>query len=155
MSFGPIIGGGSGGGGGGLAPVTITATTDEIDASDAANMDIPLPAGITAATILRATVTRTAGTSTSVSVELYPTDSRASGDKAILFGNAFGGVDITGTDVPFYGPWDTTGGNLSTNAMSYTNTDSDEFVRAVVVNRHFDQPGTFRVDLDILPLGGA
>lgn len=151
----PILsGGGSGGGGGdGLALVTITGTTGSIDGSDASNLDIALPAGVTRCTIMSATLTLVGGTSTSASVEVFPTDARSSGDKVCVFGNAFAGVTLAGVDEPFFGPWNTTGGNISTAAMAYNNAEADEFVRVVVHNRHFEDTGAYRVDLEILPIG--
>lgn len=150
MAFGPIIPpAGSGGGGSGFAPVTITGTTDSIDESDAADLDIALPAGVTDFFVMGARLTRTAGASALAGVALYQTDARSDAASHV-FGDSFSGVDMPG---PVKGPLNTTGGNSSRAGICIQS--DGEFARLVVYNRDFSSPGTFQVELDILPHSGA
>lgn len=151
MAFGPIIGGGSGGGGGGgLSVVTITGTTAAIDSSDATDLDVALPAGIDQFYVIGARIVRTAGASVLVGARLYPTAARNTG-YSLVFGNQFGGVDIGGS--PIAGPLDTTGGNESRAGIAMSS--DGEFARCVIYNNDFAESGTFRLELDIIPIEGA
>ena len=134
----------------GASAVTITGATASIDASDAADLTIALPAGVTRYYVIGASITMTGGTSQLASVRAYPTAARDT-DLAMLFGNQFGGVDITGVDAPVYGPYDTTGGNLSRSGMAMASVG--EFVYLTVHNNDGANSGAFSVSLDILPRG--
>lgn len=149
MAFGPIIPpASSGGGGGGLTPVTITGETAEVDASDATDLDIALPAGITRYNIVGARLTRTGGTSALCGVAVYQTEARSDA-ASFVFGDSFSGVDMPG---PVKGPLNTTGGNTSRAPIAIQS--DGQFARLVVSNRDFSNAGTFSIALDILPLGG-
>lgn len=138
----------AGGGGGGFAPVTITGTTGEIANSSAADLDIALPAGITRYEIVGARVTRTAGAASTCSVAVYQTDARS--DTAVyVFGDSFSGVDMPG---PVKGPVTPAPGGAVSRAPISIQSES-EFARLTIANPDFDDPGTFAVELDILPLG--
>lgn len=151
MGFGRLTFFGSGGGGGGgLEIVPITGSTASIDASDATDLTIALPAGVSRFYVLGASITRTAGTSASAGVRIYPTAARDT-DLAMLLGNQFAGVSLGADDVPTYGPYDTTGGNLSRSGLAMTSVG--EFAYLTVHNNDGGASGTFTVTLDILPIG--
>lgn len=147
MAFGPVIGGGGSGGGGGLAVVTLTGATAEVDPSDATDLDLALPSGITQFFILGARLTRTAGTSALGGVGVHEQSNRLD-TASWVFGDSFSGVDMPG---PVNGPINTTGGNTSRAGICITS--DAENVHLVVYNRDFSDAGTFSVSVDILPIG--
>ena len=134
------------GGGGGLALFTVTGTTDSIDESNAADLTLALPGGVSRFYIVGATLERAGGASALAGVTLYPTAARSSG-AALLFGDAFSGVDMPG---PVNGPYDTTGGNVARSGIAMAS--EAEFAYLTVHNRDFSNAGSFTVTITCLPV---
>lgn len=133
-----------------FAPIFLTGATAEIDASDAADLDIALPAGVSRCVILWAAIERTAGAAGSVRVILYANDARSVYPRYI-FGSAFSGRPFDQN--PLSGPMEESGGNGLFYTHNYTNIEGDAFLRFVVNNQDFfEEAGTFRLDLIVLPL---
>lgn len=147
MPFGPMIGGG--GSGSSFSPVTISGVTSSIDPTDATNLAIALPAGITQFFVMGARLSRDAGDSALCGVALHEQADRLD-TASFVFGDAFSGVDMPG---PVSGPRNTTGGNTSRAGICIQS--EGEFAYLVVSNRDFSDEGAFSVELDILPYAGA
>lgn len=133
-----------------FAPIFLSGATAEIDASDAADLDIALPAGVSRCVVLWAAIERTAGDAGSVRVTLYANNARSVYPRYI-FGSAFSGRPFDQN--PLQGPMEESGGNGLFYTHNYTNIEGDAFLRFVVNNQDFfENAGTFRLDLIVLPL---
>jgi hypothetical protein len=128
--------------------ITLTGTTASIDASDATDLTVALPAGITRFFVVAARITRTAGASTSAAVRLFRTAARDD-IFAMVFGNPFGGLTVS--DTALDGPINNTGGNNSFAGIA--GSSAAEFAYLSVYNTDFSEVGTFAVELTIQPIG--
>lgn len=155
MAFGPIIGGSSGGGGGSSSPVvTLTATVESVTndgiGDPFVDVDVALPEGVTRCLVVGCSLTRTDGDAALLGLWAWPNDAR-SGSPLYLIGGEFSGGDITGNDVPVYGPRADVFGSISRNTPSYVNESGSEFIRARVTNPDNDSIADVTVTFKVIP----
>ena len=112
------------------------------------NVNVALPAGVTACEIVRLSITRTDGTGTSASIDAYTLDDRSDGTPRTLFGSAFGGITVD--PGPEYGPAIDAGGSRFFSPVSYINADGSEFIRLTVTNRDGANVATYSISIVIV-----
>lgn len=156
MAFGPVIGGGGSGGGGGLEIVTLSALVPDVIndgmGENSVDVDLALPSGVSRCAIIGCSITRTDGDSLALGLWAYPANDR-SGNPMYLLGDEFNGVDITGDDVPVYGPRTDSFAGAVRNVLSYVNLAGAEFMRATVVNTNNATIADVAITVEILPIG--
>ena len=128
-------------------------STGAIDESDATDINVPLPAGCSAASIQSILVTKTAGDSTSAAVTAWKTDARDSewaDGNAHIFGDSFGTTVNPG---PVQGPLiKLPGASPIPLLIPYININGSAFIRLSFLNTSFADSGTWDFVIHYIPI---
>ena len=140
-------------GGGGIEAIEVslgTLSTGELaDGGGVADLDFALPSGVTRFLITEMTITRTAGTGTSVSAGVFSDDARTLNEQ-IVFGSGFGGITVN--PGPVYGPRISISADELRVPVPYRNTEAEQFLRMEVVNQDGSNSATYDVTIRGIPL---
>lgn len=135
---------------GGLSVKTVTATTGSIAGGGAGSQNKSVSVAGSNICIIGCQLTRTAGASTSASVEAHSTDAFGDVNPAYLYGSSFSGVTIATN--PVFGPLTAVGGSNLKVAVPYQDADATSEIHLTIKNQDASATnvGTFSLALRYL-----